>query len=1473
MADNDTLPGTQEQLPGGVADPQAASLGPSAPLPGIPADAPQAGPTKAESVMVIDPSATTAAAGQRYMKPEEAQAAWMAGQVQLVPGTTINMVHGETGELSSIPAERVNDAMHSGQWSFASREQVAAEIAKGKPIQSALIGVGNALTMVNGVDLLAGATGGYDPEYLAMRDSTAGQLGFWGANVGMLAGPAVVGGLTRASAVLGARAAGETAAALTAKGAQAATNIVQRGVQAGLAPAMALDTATMAATEAGAKVLGGVVGEKAAGVLATAGVQGAVGAGIGSIASVSEEMLGNPDANVDSIWAAGASGALMGFGLGAGIGTAVHGLVGGAKAAKAGTAAWLDRAQMEATMRAQGMDLPKDSTRLGKILDSFSEFTQVTLPGMMGNDVEALKGLRTAKAQKFLREREAITNDASRQMSSILDDVVAHQTRTTGELGRVRPDIVAEHIGPAAGGAAVSRAGVAFDTIRQKAAAIVAEQEAIGLGEGALAKKARAQLTALDEAEKRVFDITGMPRNYEYEVSVPVPESERFMREGAAQKPAIEMPVAAEDRATMPPPRPGEERAPGRVVDRQAPSNELGVQEELKFGIDDPADAAFTEYDPNATTRLGVDQVGAGVVSKERRVLEGRRTELPEQTQQDLNVWGSDEYKKVRADQLAGSGQYYELSQRLERDIEKYGDTAGTATYRGLSFTPEDAESLVKKMRARGEWIEPTVHSWSSNIQEGFNFANQEAGKVGVLFRSKAGKVKGLPAYTDENELLARSGKYKVLDISKNEYGNYTVLVEPTGGAAKGAPASVAAHRKELGNRLSKLPADVQADLGAWSGSGSDELRAAQRGGQSGRVTEQAKRLESAIAARGRTIDVPLHRGLTMRGADADAAIASMRSTGKWNEPSLHSWSASPAEASQYAHMGDVFPGKYGDDPRGIVFVVEPGSVKGLPGNISESELVANRAGYDVKNITQGPDGTYTVQLTPGARGEQVSLDAVARKSVKRGQWGLSELGDRIILPETAGPRTFEVLDTLRSAFARGKSKEPEIAGFMDDAVKVLNDALTDRQTWGRAADFQGRISGAVDSRDAAFEVLKKALKFDENTGKFDAAAVRDYMSKMTNVRGDKVREALDSYIQATVEVGDVSDKFYRGGNIGRESRELANRFGTLNNDMREAVQVYNWADGLVKQERTRRYGTNNSLGFAANTAVLGLSSALGIPGALGALAAGNIVSSILYPGSRAIQRANVALVKDQVAAGVVALAKSAVESAGTKAGKVAASLPSLGRVVATTTTKMIEAKSRDERAKAYAERLEELSTLSDPRAYQDHTQRQLGDYMTNVPNHATALSIRGSQAIAALNAAVPPKQSGTGLFGVQPRPSDAKILEFALADRALQDPLGALAAAAERGILLPAERNAIMVASPTLFTQFQNELAGNLDNTTIDSKRLRFVESVLGVQNPQALIAAQAVHQEEQQGGQGGKGTPPPTGANNPNLAASERL
>jgi hypothetical protein len=480
---------------------------------------------------------------------------------------------------------------------------------------------------------------------------------------------------------------------------------------------------------------------------------------------------------------------------------------------------------------------------------------------------------------------------------------------------------------------------------------------------------------------------------------------------------------------------------------------------------------------------------------------------------------------------------------------------------------------------------------------------------------------------------------------------------------------------------------------------------------------------------------------------------------------------------------------------------------------------------------------------------------------------GLRDLADgRAELPDDISRQAFEELEDVKRRIA--KPANFALAGDINDVAQkdlekqfqraygVMKDHLEDSSVWGGMGDVQKQMNDAWKARNDAFGALKRQLKFDRE-GHVDPAAVAGYISKLDKVRGDAVVEALDNWHAAQNSYASVIDKHFSAANIGEKSRALSKEFATVRQGLEDGAATFNALQRLIGK-RYQQFGGSGLGGGVVGGAV---GAALGPLGAAGAFAGNQVLQAILDPGRRAINMAALSNATEKVGAWVEQRSKLLID--GKKAIGRAVSGPFGTRAISRFTTAMLEAKSPEQRRKAYDRRIEELSSLDDPQQFGDHVATQLLGMTDHLPNHAQALTAQAGVALNYLRTIRPNMLPGTGGAGgpfdtlyAKPRPHDRDILKFAQADQAVQDPMS-IYDSAEKGYVFSHQLQAVEAVHPHLMQAVRSSLVtrAGYAKAPPPSSRSRVLGQLLGgTAVPAAkLQRIQQVHQMAgaSQGGQ----------------------
>ena len=357
-----------------------------------------------------------------------------------------------------------------------------------------------------------------------------------------------------------ARGAGAVEGAIAADAALQGTNALrattQTALQAALAPTAAVTQMGVTAENVARKALAEIIEreslQKLGGTAARGAVEGTLyGAGQG----ISEEALGNPDMNAESLLAAMGSGALLGAGLGAGAGTALHGTVLGAAGAtkyageKIGTAAgklgdlageaagkakasiadqlgWVQTTptgervmmsveQIADQMKAMGYDT---ITAENPILKKAVEFFTETFPTKVGRyDLNDIRTINTPKGQAFMREGRAGLEETGRDLGDVVNKISEAHSQAGREVygvGGLREQALDAKIPKGNAPGTLKAVANNIDQIDLALQHIPQNSEHYGLGHGGGNGVVKPYRDALDTAVDKIFREAGVDREY-----------------------------------------------------------------------------------------------------------------------------------------------------------------------------------------------------------------------------------------------------------------------------------------------------------------------------------------------------------------------------------------------------------------------------------------------------------------------------------------------------------------------------------------------------------------------------------------------------------------------------------------------------------------------------------------------------------------------------------------------------------------------------------------------------------------------------------------------------------------------------------------------------------------------------------------------------------------------------------------------
>jgi hypothetical protein len=442
-----------------------------------------------KNVSLVDPSSGVV----KDYSPEEAQAIFTGGQANLLPGDSVPLVHAD-GTVGDFPSANVEKALAAG-WSFANRGQVLQADAPNQRLQAFAEGALGGLTF----DAVPAALAGMGVEGVQERaNTTAGHIGQAVGMTGQLFIPV----------------AGEFGAAAAAEHA-AASGIMRNALQAAMAPQIAATMAGQAIEKAGAKALGEIVsGDVARATAASLLGHGVEGAAVGAIQSISEESLGDPNANAETLLAAGGMGALIGGGLGAVVGGGVTG-ISELRAARKARVASLTAEQLGDHLAAQGIDAARDNPLVTRALKVLREDAPANL---MGFDRDAIRTVNAPENRAWIRDIDTAREEGAAALRDVVDRMAHEQGQAGAAIEQLRPGVARELASTVGGNVAVGHVAEQFDTAYTMLDQLESRFGELGAGDPTKLKLLKGYRQALDGAKKKIFDAAGVAETYEERV-------------------------------------------------------------------------------------------------------------------------------------------------------------------------------------------------------------------------------------------------------------------------------------------------------------------------------------------------------------------------------------------------------------------------------------------------------------------------------------------------------------------------------------------------------------------------------------------------------------------------------------------------------------------------------------------------------------------------------------------------------------------------------------------------------------------------------------------------------------------------------------------------------------------------------------------------------------------------------------------
>lgn len=673
-------------------------------------------------VRVIDPASGTVST----LPAQEAQAAFQGGRVSLLDDDQ-HLLVAPDGTRGDFASAKVQGALEAG-FRFADDKERAQAAAEAAPVQAFAEGGLRSLSL--------GAT---DPalQWLGVEgihDRAQTHAGTAGELAG-LAGSMFIPGVGEAAAA-------DSAAAFIAKSALAPAVKLARGLDATaegitLAGTQALER--LGASQAAARLGGHVAG------------QAAIGAGVGAVGAVSEEMVGDPQANAEALMASGLAGALTGGVFGGALGGAVGTLAN--RATKRATLALPTAEDLAAGLTAAGVEAQPDSWVVRKYIALQKKFS-----GAEHADIDLVN---TKAGQQFLKEGEAGVEQSARNLTDVVDRMAQEQARSEKLVSTLRSEKVAELLPATAANPGVAQMADAFESARTEITATLENADYLGLS-GADRKNLADKLKVMDAAQAKVFEAAGVAQ-----------EQSAFDGAGFAQRKPPEPPKGQQSLNFNAPP-----------TATEAGLEEVGSLNHGQQTLDLNPSLGEEAFMGEATGAVGAEQGRVRDFDANSQAGNALRESLPKDEQQALGRWQSGSYENIRiADRGGKAGDAAsEAARLLNKTVAEHG-TEHARLYRGINVTDEVAAKLLSSSHLDQD----ALSSWSINPQISDKFAGRTAdGRTGIMFRL-TGDV-GIPVRGAEAEVLTAKKPFRIKEVTQSQDGRYDVLLERMEGPApKGA--------------------------------------------------------------------------------------------------------------------------------------------------------------------------------------------------------------------------------------------------------------------------------------------------------------------------------------------------------------------------------------------------------------------------------------------------------------------------------------------------------------------------------------------------------------------------------------------------------------------------------------------------------------------------------------------------------------
>jgi hypothetical protein len=453
-------------------------------------------------VWVVDPTDGK----PKQVSAEEAQTGFTGGKLQLPVDSEVHM-SADDGTTMIFPASKASLALSHG-WRFSTAQDVLRDKAQNQQGQAFLEGGLSELTL-GGSDAIAQQLG---VEGLReRRDTTGGSIGHAvGLGAGLF-GPGLIEAAAKAGAKGVALHAAETALA-PIRGMQAAGDAVEAAAGKALASSIENETVRRAV----ASGLG----------------RGVEGAAFGAGGSLSEEALGNPDANAQQLLAGVGSGALLGFGVGGALGAGIRGL-GDAKAARTyragreaqagsvGARRYTPEEFQAALETANGEPFSEEAAKgiKGKVYDWYRQAASVA-----GGNPADIDLVNSKLGQQIQRQGKIELENSGRAMADVMDRMADVQAQS-GKLGYggAKQELLGKLMPRGSEGEVVASAGRALEGVRGVLDDIERDAAHMGLGEGGGKAVVGRFRDAINESEARLMKKAGIAPAYTEQAERRVP--------------------------------------------------------------------------------------------------------------------------------------------------------------------------------------------------------------------------------------------------------------------------------------------------------------------------------------------------------------------------------------------------------------------------------------------------------------------------------------------------------------------------------------------------------------------------------------------------------------------------------------------------------------------------------------------------------------------------------------------------------------------------------------------------------------------------------------------------------------------------------------------------------------------------------------------------------------------------------------